>query len=205
MLERGTTVELARGGHITPLANDTLRERRVSVVHEGRASDADASLAPVTDVRRVVIGSDPSGVELRGALAAFLRSRGLAVDDSAAGQSDSLEYPAVAARVARAVASGEADAGIVIDAGGVGSAIAANKISGVRAAVAGSERIARYSREHAGANVLALGAAFLTIEEALAVTTAWLTTPMRDARAIGLLARIRDLEKPMANGGRQAS
>jgi len=202
VLERGTTVELVRGGHITPLAQDTLQERRIAVVQAGRTSDADASLAPVADIRSLVIGSDRDGAELRRALVAFLRSRGLAVDDSGAGQSDSLEYPAVAARVARAVAAREADAGIVIDAGGVGSAIAANKVAGVRAAMAITERIARYAREHDGVNVLTLGASFLTIEEAVAITTAWLTTSMRDPRAFGRLAQIKDLERSGATGSR---
>jgi ribose 5-phosphate isomerase B len=194
VLDRGVTVELARGGHITPLAWDTLRDRRVTVVGEGRTSDADAALAPVAAIRTIAIGSDPDGVELRGALVAFLRGRGLAVDDSVAGRLDSMDYPVIAARVARAVATREADAGIVIDASGVGSAIAANKISGVRAVMASTERIARYAREQAGANVLTLGASFLTVEEALAITTAWLTSSMRDTRAIGRLAQIKDLE-----------
>ena len=68
-----------------------------------------------------------------------------------------VDYPDVAASVARVVARGEADAGIVIDGAGIGSAIAANKVPGVRAVMAVSELIARYSREHNGANVLTLG------------------------------------------------
>src|SRR5215510_8331629 len=71
-----------------------------------------------------------------------------------------------AAAVATAVARREADAGIVIDGAGIGSAIAANKIRGVRAVMAPTETIARYSREHNGANVLALGATLLTLDEA---------------------------------------
>jgi ribose 5-phosphate isomerase B len=195
VLERGTTVELARGGHITPLAQDTLKERRIIVVQEGRSSGDDPSLAPVADIRSVAIGSDQPGLALRTALVAFLRSRGLAVDDQGVEASDPAAYPGVAARVARSVASREADSGIVIDAGGVGSAIAANKIPGVRAAMASSERVARHAREHDGANVLTLGAAFLTAEEAVAIVSAWLTTPMRDPQALGRLASIRDLEK----------
>ncbi|MEP7358249.1 MAG: RpiB/LacA/LacB family sugar-phosphate isomerase, partial [Anaerolineales bacterium] len=105
------------------------------------------------------------------------------------------EYPDVAARVARAVSRGDADAGIVIDAGGIGPAIAANKIAGVRAAMADSERTARYAREHHGANVLTLGAAFLSVAEATAIVVAWLTTSMRDPKAIARLSRIRDLEQ----------
>ena len=72
-----------------------------------------------------------------------------------------MDYPDIAAAVARAVARGEADAGIVIDGAGIGSAIAANKVRGVRAAMCTDETIARYSREHNGANVLTLGSTLL--------------------------------------------
>ena len=96
--------------------------------------------------------------------------------------------------LARIVARREADAGIVIDGAGIGSAIAANKIDGIRAVMATSELVARYSREHNGANVLTLGATLVTPEEARAIVTTWLTTAMREPRYIRRLAKIRDLE-----------
>jgi hypothetical protein len=74
VLERATTVELAHGGHITPLARDTLRERRITVVEEGRVSGDHPVLAPRADIRSLAIGSDDSGAELRRALVTFLRS-----------------------------------------------------------------------------------------------------------------------------------
>jgi ribose 5-phosphate isomerase B len=185
---------LARRGHITPLAQDTLRERRVTVIREGIASSDEAALAPKADVRIVAIASDHTGVSLRKALIAVLRGRGLAVHDLGTDTSDAVDYPDVAATVARTVARGDADAGIVIDGAGIGSAIAANKIRGIRAATAASETIARYSREHNGANVLTLGASLLTLDEASAIVTTWLTTPMREPRYIRRLTKIRDLE-----------
>jgi ribose 5-phosphate isomerase B len=187
-------VELARAGHITPLAQDTLRERRVTVVHEGQTAPDDATLAPRADIRSLAIASDHTGVALRGALAAFLRSRGLAVQDLGTEGTDPVDYPDMAAAVGELVARGEVDAGIVIDAAGIGSAIAANKIPGVRAAMATTEAIARYSREHNGANVLTLGTTLVTPEEAKAIVTTWLTTPMREPRYIARLAKIRLLE-----------
>src|SRR5690348_15791316 len=81
VLPRGEAVLLARGGHVTPLAHDTLRERRIRVIVEGRASEEEASLAPPADVRTVAIASDHTGVALRRTLVAFLRGRGLAVHD----------------------------------------------------------------------------------------------------------------------------
>jgi ribose 5-phosphate isomerase B len=195
VLPRGETVMLARGGHVTPLAADTLKDRRVTVVHEGRASADEASLAPRADIRSIAIASDHTGVALRRALVAFLRGRGLAVQDLGTDGSDPVDYPDVAASVARIVARGEADAGIVIDGAGIGSAIAANKVDGIRAVMCATETIARYSREHNGANVLTLGATLVSADEARAIVTTWLSTPMREPRYIRRLAKIRDLEQ----------
>jgi ribose 5-phosphate isomerase B len=89
----------------------------------------------------------------------------------------------------------EADAGIVIDGAGLGSAIAANKIDGIRAAMCTDRTLARYAREHNGANVLALGATLLSVADATAIVHTWLTTPMREARYIRRLAKIRHLER----------
>ena len=194
VLPRGEPVLLARGGHVTPLAQDTLNERRIAVVLEGRTSADEASLAPRADVRTVAIASDHTGVKLRQTLLAFLRGRGLAVQDLGTDGSEPVDYPDVAASVADVVARGDADAGIVIDGAGIGSAMAANKVKGVRAAMAPNETIARYSREHNGANVLALGATLVTEDEAKAIVTTWLTTPMREPRYIRRLAKIRAIE-----------
>ena len=195
VLPRGETVTLARRGHITPLAEDTLRERRITVVREGVASPDEAALAPKADIRTVAIASDHTGVALRRALVAFLRGRGLSVSDLGTDGTDPVDYPDVAASVADAVVHKEADAGIVIDGAGIGSAIAANKIDGIRAVMAPSETIARYSREHNGANVLTLGSTLVTVDEAKTIVTTWLTTPMREPRYIRRLAKIRDLER----------
>lgn len=194
VLPRGEAVSLARGGHVTPLARDTLRERGVAVIVEGAASREEMGLAPGAEIRRVAIGSDHTGVALRRALVVFLRGRGLAVDDLGTDGSDPVDYPDIAAAVARSVARGEADAGIAIDGAGIGSAIAANKIKGIRAAMAATETIARYSREHNGANVLTLGATLVTHEEAQAIVATWIGTAMREPRYIRRLAKIRDLE-----------
>jgi len=195
VLERGESVILARGGHITPLAQDTLNERRITVVIEGRASVVDAALVPRADIRTVAIASDHTGITLRKALTAFLRGRGLAVQDLGTDGPGPVDYPDVAASVADAVARREADGGIVIDGAGIGSAIAANKIAGIRAVMAPTETIARYAREHNGCNVLTLGATLIRIEEAKAIVATWLTTPMKEPRYIARLAKIRALEE----------
>ena len=202
-LEPGSTVELAAGGHVTPLAKDTLKERRVTVVRAGSYDpDLPADLAPASDVRRVAIGSDHTGVALKKMLVQHLRGRGLAVDDLGVDAPEPpVDYPDVAAAVARAVARGEAQAGIVIDGAGIGSCIAANKIRGVRAAMATDETIARYSREHNGANVLTLGSSLVPqADEVRRIVETWLATPMREARYIRRLLKIRRLEEEERRG-----
>lgn len=194
-LERGETVTLALRGHITPLAADTLRERHVTVVREGQVSDDASGLMPVADIRSVAIASDHTGIQLRKALVAFLRGRGLAVDDQGTDSTAAVDYPDMAAGVATAVVRGDADAGVVIDGAGIGSAIAANKVPGIRAVMALTPTIARYSREHNGANVLTLGATLLSEDEAREILTTWLTTAMREPRYIQRLTKIRDLER----------
>ena len=150
----------------------------------------------MADVRRVVIGSDHSGVALKRALVQHLRGKGLSVTDVGTDGTDPVDYPDIAAAVGLAVARKEADAGIVIDGAGIGSAIAANKIRGVRAAMCLDETTARYSREHNGANVLALGASLLPgADAAFRIVDLWLGTAMREARYIRRLMKIRRLEE----------
>jgi ribose 5-phosphate isomerase B len=96
--------------------------------------------------------------------------------------------------VGRSVVRGEADAGIVIDGAGLGSAIAANKVRGVRAAMCSTPTLARYAREHNGANVLALGASLLTPAQAVEIVDIWLDTPTREPRYLRRLVKIRRLE-----------
>jgi ribose 5-phosphate isomerase B len=196
-IEVGATVELARGGHITPLAKDTLAARRVTVVPAG-ASDPGLppDLAPVSDIRRVAIGNDHTGVAMKKALVQHLRGRALAVTDLGTGGSEAVDYPDIAGAVARVVARGEADAGIVIDGAGIGSAIAANKVRGIRAAMCTDETLARYSREHNGANVITLGSSLLPDSDtAIRIVDVWLGTAMREARYIRRLLKIRRLEQ----------
>ena len=196
MLDIGGTVELAAGGLVTPLARDTLAARRVTVVAAGSHDAALApDLAPSADIRRVAIGSDHTGLAMRRALVQHLRARGLAVADLGSESAEPVDYPDIAAAVALAVARREADGGIVIDGAGIGSAIAANKIRGVRAAMCSDETIARYSREHNGANVMTLGSTLLGVDAAIRIVDVWLGTAMREPRYIRRLAKIRRLEE----------
>lgn len=195
-IEPGTTVELEAKGHITPLAADTLRERRVTVVPAGSVDPAiPADLAPVSPVRRVVIGSDHTGLAMKTAIIAHLRGAAIAVEDVGTHTTDAVDYPDIAAAVARSVARSEADAGIVIDGAGLGSTIAANKIRGIRAAMCLNVTLARYAREHNGANVLALGSTLIDTATALLIVDTWLSTPTKEARYLRRLMKVRRLEE----------
>ena len=196
VLDAGATVELAPGGLVTPLAKDTLAARRVTVIPAGSSDPSlPADLVPAADIRRLAIGNDHTGIALKNAIVAHLRGRGLAVTDEGTNTTAAVDYPDVACAVARAVARREADAGIVIDGAGIGSAIAANKVRGIRAVMCTDQTIARYSREHNGANVLTLGSSLLPDPAiALRIVDTWLGTPMREARYIRRLLKIRRLE-----------
>jgi ribose 5-phosphate isomerase B len=194
VLEYGTTIVLLAGGHITPLAQDTLTARRIAVVRDGHDEDVTV-LAPRADIRTVAVAGDHTSLALKSAIVQHLRGRGIAAHDLGTHTSDPVDYPDTAAAVAIQVARGEADAGIVLDGAGLGSTIAANKIDGVRAAMCLNQTLARYARQHNGANVIALGSTLVSREEALAIVDTFIDTPMREARYIRRLAKIRDLER----------
>jgi ribose 5-phosphate isomerase B len=195
-IEPGSTVELEPGGRVTPLAADTLRARRVTVVPAGSTDPTlPPDLAPISPIARVVIGADHAGVALKAALITHLRQAGKSVTDVGTSGPEPVDYPDIAAAVAVAVARREADAGIVIDGAGLGSAIAANKVRGVRAAMCTTPTLARYARQHNGANVLALGATLLDLAQAKEIVDTWLSTPMSEARYIRRLLKVRRLEE----------
>ena len=193
VLEYGSTIVLATGGHVTPLAQDTLRARRVTVVSDTPDVDL-AALAPPATIKTLAVSGDHTSLTLKAALVQHFRGRGLAVHDLGTATSDPVDYPDTAAAAAVQVTRGEADAAIVIDGAGLGSCIAANKVAGARAAMCTTETLARYARQHNGANVLALGSTLLSVAEAVAIAGVFVDTPMREARYIRRLAKIRALE-----------
>jgi ribose 5-phosphate isomerase B len=193
VLEPGSTVILVAGGHVTPLAQDTLNARRITLVSDTGVGEA-TDLAPRADVRTVAVAGDHTSLALKRAIVQHLRGRGIVAHDLGTTSSDPVDYPDTAAAAATAVARGEADAAIAIDGAGLGSTIAANKVPGVRAAMCLNDTLARYARQHNGANVLALGSTLVSTEQALAIVDTFLGTPMREARYIRRLAKIRDLE-----------
>ncbi|MBI4477537.1 MAG: RpiB/LacA/LacB family sugar-phosphate isomerase [Acidobacteria bacterium] len=195
VLDAGSVVRLAPGGLVTPLARDTLKARRITVEQDA-GTDVDLErLAPPAKIERVVIGSDHTGVALKRTILETLRREGLVVLDVGTNGTDPVDYPDIAAEVGTAVSRGEADAGIVIDGAGLGSAMAANKMPGIRAAMCTTQTLARYAREHNGANVLSLGATLLTADEALEIVRTFLSSAIREPRYLRRLAKINRLER----------
>jgi len=144
---------------------------------------------------KLVIGSDHAGFELKNAMGDVLRGLGHAVLDVGAFNTNPSDYPDFAEAVGRAVLDGRAERGLLICGSGVGASVAANKVRGIRAVMATDETIARYSRQHNGANVLTLGSSLLQIDAALRIIDVWLSTPMTEARYIRRLLKVRRLEE----------
>jgi ribose 5-phosphate isomerase B len=158
-----------------------------------QATGTDTSSAPAA-VTDLAMGADHGGFHLKEKLAADLRDRGYTVRDCGTRSTDPVDYPDIAHAVAEKVATGECQLGIVIDGAGIGSAIAANKVPGIRAATCWDVSSARNSREHNHANVLALGAGLLGENLAREIVVAWLNTSPGAARHARRVAKIGQLE-----------
>ena len=139
---------------------------------------------------RIALGADHGGFALKQALIEHLRGKGIAVHDCGTHGSESVDYPDFAHAVAREVAEGRCRWGIVVDGAGIGSAMVANKVPGVRAALCYDISTARNSREHNHANVLTLGAGLIGAGLARQIIDAWLATPWggdRHARRVAMI------------------
>mgnify|MGYP005813534267 CR=1 FL=1 len=143
---------------------------------------------------RVALGADHAGVPLKDAVRDLLDSRGVDVQDFGTSGTESVDYPDYAAAVARVVTDGTADRGILVCGTGIGMAIAANKIDGIRAAAVVDPESARLSREHNDANVLALGARVTSPDVALQIVRTFLDTPFAGGRHQRRVDKITSLE-----------
>lgn len=144
----------------------------------------------------IAIGADHGGYPLKEKIAFRLREAGREVVDCGTDSNDSVDYPDFAFAVAERVASGAAEWGIVLDGAGIGSAMAANKVPGIRAALCYDVSSARNSREHNHANVLTLGAGLIGPALAWQIVEAWLETPWDDGgRHSRRVQKITDIER----------
>jgi len=148
-----------------------------------------------SDARTIAIGGDHGGYALKEKLAFRLREQGYVVDDCGTHSTDAVDYPDIAAAVARRVATHASEIGIIIDGAGIGSAMAANKIHGVRAALCYDLSTARNAREHNHANVLTLGAGLIGDALAWQITQEFLATAYGEGRHARRVAKIDELER----------
>jgi ribose 5-phosphate isomerase B len=151
-------------------------------------------------VKRLAIASDHGGFTLKRALVSALLAAGYDVSDHGPPAEVSVDYPDMAEPVARAVAGGQADLGVLVCGSGIGVSIAANKVAGIRAAVVQDVAHARLAREHNDANVLCLGGRFTSDEEGLAIVSAWLDATYQGGRHDARLAKIAAIERRSAPG-----
>jgi ribose 5-phosphate isomerase B len=186
-LAEGAVLELPAGALVTPLAREEASRRGIRL-REGSGVRGGARL-------RVALGADHSGFARKEELAQVLRELGHEVADHGTQDESPVDYPDLAAAVARAVTEGRADLGVVIDGAGIGSAMAANKVPGARAATCWDEASARNAREHNFANVLALGARSLDRPACERVLRAFLATPEGAPRHERRVAKIAELER----------
>ena len=146
-------------------------------------------------VSRIALGADHAGFELKEALKAWLIEQGYQVVDYG---THSVDYPDYAAEVAEAVADQKVERGVLVCGTGIGMAITANKVAGVRAALCSDLYTARASREHNDANVLALGGRLMGPEMALDILRMWLATDFAGGRHRRRVDKIADLERRYA-------
>ncbi len=163
------------------------------VVDELKGGPTTAS--SVADVTEIAVGADHSGVHLKDKLVTHLRDQGYAVRDCGTTGTDSVDYPDFAFEVAQQVADGSCRWGIVVDGAGIGSCMVANKVPGVRAALAYDVSSARNGREHNHANVLTLGAGLIGENLARQIVDAWLATPWSGGRHARRVEKISQIEQ----------
>jgi ribose 5-phosphate isomerase B len=183
---RGGTFRVPRGALVTDLARDEAWRLGIRFA-EGATTD--------TGRVRVAIAADHGGFALKGDVIEWVRSLGHETFDLGTRDENPVDYPDFARAVAEAVAKQNADVGIVIDGAGIGSAMAANKVAGIRAANCWNGVTAKNAREHNYANVLTLGAKVITREAAFEAVRTFLTTPFGEERHGKRVKKIMDIER----------
>ena len=143
---------------------------------------------------RIVIGSDHAGFPVKEIIRNHLEAAGYAVDDQGTSSEESVDYPDYGKAIGDRVAAKQADLGIAVCGSGIGISIAANKVPGIRAALAHDVNTARLAREHNDANVLALGGRVVTPEAALEMVQTFLTTAYLGGRHQRRLDKITAME-----------
>jgi ribose 5-phosphate isomerase B len=184
------TLRIDDGAILTPLAQDLARERGIEIERVRRHASRR---------KRIALGADHGGFEMKEEVKRVLADFGHDYQDLGTHSIEAVDYPDYAHLVARAVASGACDLGIIIDGAGIGSCMVANKVPGVRAAMCYDEASARNSREHNGANVLTLGGKMISNERMREIVRAWLASDLTEDRHRRRVEKINAIEREYVN------
>ena len=187
-LADGAVLRIAESARLTPLAADIVSQKNIEIVRRVPRRGSKSS-------RLIAVGADHGGFKMKEELKAFLSELGHQVHDFGTNSEEPVDYPDLAYAVARSVSEGTSELGIVIDGAGVGSAITANKVPGVRAAACYSVEVARNSREHNGANVLSLGSKTISSAQMRDIVQAWLGTDISEERHLKRVGKIKAIER----------
>ena len=154
-------------------------------------------------MRKIAIGADHAGFELKQHLVKHLSSKGLQVADHGTDSTESVDYPEICANVGRAVRDGQAEIGIVLGGSGQGEQIAANKVHGVRAALCNDLYLAEMARSHNNANVLSMGGRVVSHQQAEQIVDKFLSTEFEGGRHERRVAQLGEIEKSESNLNRE--
>ena len=144
---------------------------------------------------KISLGADHAGFELKDKIKQHLQQGHIEVQDEGTNSAESVDYPDYARKVAHDVSEGRADLGILVCGSGIGMAISANKVAGIRAANVSTEYEAQMCREHNNANVLALGSRILKEEDAFKIVDKWLATSFAGGRHERRVEKIAAIER----------
>ncbi|HXF39227.1 MAG TPA: ribose 5-phosphate isomerase B [Blastocatellia bacterium] len=187
----GDTLRIDEDAKLTPLADDIARERGIQIERVRRRTSANR--------KKIALGADHGGFEMKEEVKRVLADLGHDHQDFGTNSTEAVDYPDYAHHVARAVARGSCDLGIMIDGAGIGSCMVANKVPGVRAAMCYDEASARNSREHNGANLLTLGGKMISNERMREIVRVWLATELTEDRHRRRVDKISAIEREYLN------
>jgi ribose 5-phosphate isomerase B len=187
-LEPGSTLRIGQDARLTPLASDIVNAKNIQLLKRESRRGSKA-------VKLVAVGADHGGFKMKEELKGLLTELGHRVQDFGTNSEEAVDYPDFAHAVARSVSEGASDVGIIIDGAGVGSAMTANKVPGVRAAACYTAEVARNSREHNGANVLSLGSKTINSSQMRDIVKVWLATELTEDRHKKRVAKIDAIQR----------
>jgi len=185
ILDEGAKIQIAENAIITPLARDLISARHIEITRRLRRGKKNI----------VALSADHGGYEMKEALKILLKELGVDYHDFGTYDTKAVDYPDYAFMVASGVSQGNFPLGIIIDGAGIGSCMVANKLPGVRAAMATNAALAKNSREHNDANVLTLGGKMISLETMREIVKVWLETTISEERHLSRVAKIVDIEK----------